>query len=151
MSDINEVRERAEELASALEKLDAPQDATTIRALLAAHAGLQALVSDPWRGLYAPERMPKLTGMEYAAHHPDLPMWGDDREKSIVPLLTAQGFEAKGVTGDYPEDQGDVSAMLADWEPESPGDDWRLVAIYDTEDSDMAALFVRPLAMAVQP
>lgn len=42
MSDINEVREKAAELAKALNVLSAPEDAATIHALLADHARLRA-------------------------------------------------------------------------------------------------------------
>lgn len=151
MTGINEVRERLAGTAGALEILQDTQGAADLRALLADHVRLQEDAADPWRGLYDPARMPALDGLtDYAAIHPDTPMWDDDREEGVSQLIRAQGFEVSVVTEEYPDDDGALTVMLAAWEPGSPGDDWRLAAIYDTEDSDMAAMFVRPLGKAVQ-
>jgi len=109
--------------------------------------------ADPWRGLYSPDLMPKLDGVNmYHVAHPDLPSWpkDEDEERGIGPLITAQGFAVEVVFGEYPDDDGeavDYCAWLATWSPESPkGADWRLVCIQDTEDGP-AAFFVRPLAL----
>ncbi len=109
--------------------------------------------TDPWRGLYSPDLMPKLDGVNmYHVAHPDLPSWpkDEDEECGIGPLITAQGFAVEVVFGEYPDDDGeavDYCAWLASWSPESPkGADWRLVCIQDTEDGP-AAFFVRPLAL----
>lgn len=109
--------------------------------------------ADPWRGLYAPELMPKLDGVKvWHAAHPDLPEWPDEEERSIGPLIVAQGFAFAVVSGEYPDDdyaadEPDACAWLASWRPEPPaGDHWRLAMIHDTEDGP-AAVFVRPLAL----
>lgn len=108
---------------------------------------------DPWRGLYNPNLMPTLDGVNlYHVAHPDLPSWpkDEDEERGIGPLITAQGFAVEVVFGEYPEDEGeevDYCAWLASWAPNPPaGDAWRLVCIQDTEDGP-AAFFVRPLAL----
>lgn len=109
--------------------------------------------ADPWRGLYSPELMPKLDGVNlYHAAHPDLPSWpkDEDDERGIGPLITAQGFAMTVVFGEYPDDDGeevDYCAWLASWTPNAPaGLGWRLVCIQDTEDGP-AAFYVRPLAL----
>jgi len=107
---------------------------------------------DPWRGLYAPELMPKLDGVnDWIAAHPDLPQWPDDEERGIDNLIKAQGFAYAVVGDEYPdEDEAvelDPCAWLANWKPEPPaGEHWRLVMVQDTEDGP-AAVFVRPLAL----
>ena len=155
-NNINGVRERLERACideHGITWLTAEVYGADLRALLADHARLQAL-ADPWRGLYASERMPKLDGHTYEAWHPDLPSWPDDREDSIAPLLAAQGFEWKVVEGDYGDEWGsldfDPAGWLTKWEPESPGPEWRITLIHDTEDGP-AAVFVRPASKAVQP
>ncbi|WP_313401474.1 hypothetical protein [Stenotrophomonas sp.] len=109
--------------------------------------------ADPWRGLYAPELMPKLDGVNaYHVAHPDLPSWpkGEDEERGVSPLIKAQGFELEAVFGEYPEDDDedpDYCAWLAQWQPTPPtGEHWRLVCIQDTEDGP-AAFYVRPFAL----
>ncbi|TDB27358.1 hypothetical protein ATCM_06630 [Stenotrophomonas sp. ATCM1_4] len=109
--------------------------------------------ADPWRGLYAPELMPKLDGVDaYHVAHPDLPSWpkGEDEERGVSPLVKAQGFELEAVFGEYPEDDDedpDYCAWLAQWQPAPPvGEHWRLVCIQDTEDGP-AAFYVRPFAL----
>lgn len=110
--------------------------------------------ADPWRGLYAAELMPKLDGVnDYHAAHPDLPEWPDDEERSIGPLISAQGFAYHAINDEYPWDEGepgeefDTCAWLANWKPEPPaGEHWRLVMVHDTEDGP-AAVFVRPLGL----
>ena len=149
-SKIEEVRERLAKIADGFGPTRTACRGD-LRALLADHARLQQAVADPWRGLYAQEKLPAVTLGSYGTAHPDIPMWDDDREEGPAQLIRAQGFEVNVVAEEYPEDEGDVAAILYAWEPISPGDDWRLAAIYDTEDSEMAAMFVRPLAMAVQP
>ncbi len=114
--------------------------------------------SDPWRGLYAPERAPNRD--EYGCfYHPDIPSWDDEREESIAPLLKAQGFDLQCVPGDFSyeamEEGGErYWQEMREWNPEPEGDGWRLVAIYDTEDGPYS-MFVKPLAQAgdaeVQP
>lgn len=155
-NNINGVRERLERACideHGITWLTAKVDGGDLRALLDDHARLQAQAGDPWRGLYDPDRMPKLDG-DYAAIHPDLPEWPDDREESIGPLLTAQGFEWKADEGDYGDAwesrDFDPAGWLAKWEPEAPGPEWRIALIHDTEDGPVA-VFVRPLAKAVQP
>ncbi|GEM_PF-2524242 len=108
-------------------------------------------VSDPWRGLYAPERAP--TRDEYGCfYHPDIPSWDDEREESIAPLLKAQGFDLQCVPGDFSDEAMEEGGErywqeMREWSPEPVGDGWRLVAIYDTEDRPYA-MFVKPLAQA---
>ena len=109
--------------------------------------------ADPWRGLYAPELMPKLDGVDaYHVAHPDLPSWpkGEDEERGVSPLVKAQGFELEAVFGEYPDDDDedpDYCAWLAQWQPAPPvGEHWRLVCIQDTEDGP-AAFYVRPFAL----
>lgn len=113
--------------------------------------------SDPWRGLYAPELMPQLDGADdYHAAHPDLPDWLDEEERSIAPLIFAQGFTFHVICDEYPDEgdapgeEFDTCAWLANWKPEPPeGEHWRLAMIHDTEDGP-AAVFVRPLAMIME-
>ena len=110
--------------------------------------------ADPWRGLYAPELMPKLDGVDdWIVSHPDLPQWPDDEERGIDNLIKAQGFAFAVVGDEYPDDDDasggefDTCAWLADWKPEPPaGAHWRLVMVHDTEDGP-AAVYVRPLAL----
>lgn len=109
--------------------------------------------SDPWRGLYSPDLMPKLDGTnQYHVAHPDLPEWpkAEDEERGIGPLITAQGFAMAVVFGEYPDEETeevDYCAWLASWTPDTPdGIGWRLVCIQDSEDGP-AAFFVRPLAL----
>ena len=110
--------------------------------------------SDPWRGLYAPELMPKLDGAgDYHAAHPDLPDWPAEEERSIAPLIFAQGFTFHVICDEYPDEgdapgeEFDTCAWLANWKPEPPaGEHWRLVMVHDTEDGP-AAVYVRPLAL----
>lgn len=109
--------------------------------------------ADPWRGLYSPDLMPKLDGVnQYHVAHPDLPEWpkAEDEERGIGPLVTAQGFAMAVVFGEYPDDDSeevDYCAWLASWTPDAPaGADWRRVCIQDTEDGP-AAFYVRPLAL----
>lgn len=114
--------------------------------------------SDPWRGLYAPERAPNRD--EYGCfYHPDIPSWDDEREESIAPLLKAQGFDLQCVPGDFSDEAMEEGGErywqeMREWNPEPEGDGWRLVAIYDTEDGPYS-MFVKPLAQAgdaeVQP
>lgn len=111
--------------------------------------------ADPWRGLYAPELMPKLDGVnDWSAIHPDVPHWPDDEERGIDSLITAQGFAFSVVGDEYPDEDDtdgeefDTCAWLANWKPAAPeGEHWRLVMIQDTEDGPAAA-YVRPLAMS---
>jgi hypothetical protein len=108
--------------------------------------------ADPWRGLYAPERLPPRHPEYGDTYHPDLPSWPDDEQQSIVPLLHAQGFEVRFVQGEFSEDvfddDGAYREEMRNWQPEPPaGDAWRLVAVGDTEDGPYAT-FVRPLAIA---
>lgn len=118
------------------------------------YAPVQAVdPADPWRGLYSPDKMPALDGVNlYHVAHPDLPSWpkDEDEERGIGPLVTAQGFALEAVFGEYPDDDGeevDYCAWLASWTPDAPaGDGWRLVCIQDTEDGP-AAFYVRPLAL----
>ncbi|MTI72210.1 MAG: hypothetical protein FH747_00930 [Stenotrophomonas sp.] len=109
--------------------------------------------TDPWRGLYDPARMPKLDGVgDYVAAHPDLPEWPEDDERSIAPLIRAQGFAWAAVSGDYGTDymsvdEFDTCSWLAAWKPGPPaGEGWRQVLVHDTEDGPVA-VFVRPLAL----
>lgn len=114
--------------------------------------------SDPWRGIYAPERAPNRD--EYGCfYHPDIPSWDDEREESIAPLLKAQGFDLQCVPGDFSDEAMEEGGErywqeMREWNPEPEGDGWRLVAIYDTEDGPYS-MFVKPLAQAgdaeVQP
>ncbi|MTI73312.1 MAG: hypothetical protein FH747_06580 [Stenotrophomonas sp.] len=114
--------------------------------------------SDPWRGLYAPERAPNRD--EYGCfYHPDIPSWDDEREESIAPLLKAQGFDLQCVPGDFSDEAMEEGGErywqeMREWNPEPEGDGWRLVAIYDTEYGPYS-MFVKPLAQAgdaeVQP
>ncbi len=103
----------------------------------------------PWRGLYAPERLPPRHPEYGDTYHPDLPSWPDDEQQSIVPLLHAQGFEVQFVQGEFYEDVHDGDEVywkeMRNWQPLPPaGDGWRLAAVGDTEDGPYAT-FVRPL------
>ncbi|MFK3846647.1 hypothetical protein [Stenotrophomonas sp. NPDC078853] len=106
--------------------------------------------TDPWRGLYAVERLPQRC--EYGELiHPDLPTWPDDREEALDKLVSAQGFDFVVVAGDFTDEaleNGDElywEEMRA-WNPEAPEGDWRLAWMGDTEDGPYA-WFVRPMAL----
>lgn len=108
--------------------------------------------ADPWRGLYHPSRLPVRNADGEILCHPDVPMWADGRELSLRPLFLAQGFDLVVVEGEFSEEgigSGVYSAAqeLHDWNPEAPGEDWRLAWLGETEDG-LAAWFVRPLAIA---
>lgn len=107
-------------------------------------------VTDPWRGLYLPARMPAPS--EYGdLTHPDIPLWPDDREDALDKLVHAQGFDFHIVAGDFTEaaledaDELYWQEMRA-WNPEAPEGEWRLAWKGDTEDGPYA-WFVRPMAL----
>lgn len=148
-------------LRSSMQDGDTPLCDTT-RARLAQATELLELVrsqsrtlvdpADPWRGLYHPSRLPARNADGEIPCHPDVPMWADGREVSLRPLFLAQGFDLVVVEGEFSEERigsGVYSAAqeLHDWNPGSPGEDWRLVWLGETEDG-LAAWFVRPLAIA---
>jgi hypothetical protein len=106
--------------------------------------------TDPWRGLYAVNRLSQRS--EYGELiHPDLPTWPDDREEALDKLVRAQGFDFVVVAGDFTDEaleNGDElywEEMRA-WNPETPEGDWRLAWMGDTEDGPYA-WFVRPMAL----
>ncbi|HID8537725.1 TPA: hypothetical protein ACXIMI_002866 [Stenotrophomonas maltophilia] len=147
-------------LRSSLQDGDTPLCDTT-RARLAQATELLELVrnqtrtvvdtADPWRGLYHPSRLPPRNADGEILCHPDVPMWADGREVSLRPLFLAQGFDLVVVEGEFCEESigpGVYSAAqeLHDWNPEAPGEDWRLAWLGETEDG-LAAWFVRPLAI----
>ncbi|MDT3556322.1 hypothetical protein ROV95_09315 [Stenotrophomonas maltophilia group sp. msm1] len=107
--------------------------------------------ADPWRGLYHPSRLPARNADGEILCHPDVPMWPDGREVSLRPLFLAQGFDLAVVEGEFSEEgigSGVYAAQeLHDWNPEAPGEDWRLAWLGETEHG-LAAWFVRPLAIA---
>ncbi|TIK70878.1 hypothetical protein E4416_08995 [Stenotrophomonas maltophilia] len=108
--------------------------------------------ADPWRGMYHPSRLPARNADGEILCHPDVPMWADGREVSLRPLFLAQGFDLVVVEGEFSEEgigSGAYNAAqeLQDWNPEGPGEDWRLAWLGETEDG-LAAWFVRPLAIA---
>ncbi|WP_242890294.1 hypothetical protein [Stenotrophomonas maltophilia] len=108
--------------------------------------------TDPWRGLYHPSRLPSRNADGEILCHPDVPMWADGREVSLRPLFLAQGFDLVVVEGEFSEEgvgSGVCSAAQEphDWNPEAPGEDWRLAWLGETEDG-LAAWFVRPMAIA---
>ncbi|WP_423177429.1 MULTISPECIES: hypothetical protein [unclassified Stenotrophomonas] len=148
-------------LRSSLQDGDTPLCDTT-RARLAQATELLELVrnqtrtvvdpADPWRGMYHPSRLPARNADGEILCHPDVPMWADGREVSLRPLFLAQGFDLAVVEGEFSEEgigSGVYSAAqeLHDWNPEAPGEDWRLAWLGETEDG-LAAWFVRPLAIA---
>ncbi|HFK2947309.1 TPA: hypothetical protein ACGY8F_002267 [Stenotrophomonas maltophilia] len=148
-------------LRSSLQDGDTPLCDTT-RARLAQATELLELVrnqtrtvvdpADPWRGMYHPSRLPARNADGEILCHPDVPMWADGREVSLLPLFLAQGFDLVVVEGEFSEEgigSGVYSAAqeLHDWNPEAPGEDWRLAWLGETEDG-LAAWFVRPLAIA---
>ncbi|KKF85807.1 hypothetical protein D7U93_11190 [Stenotrophomonas maltophilia] len=150
-------------LRSSMQDGDTPLCDTT-RARLAQATELLELVrsqsrvvvdpADPWRGLYHPSRLPARNADGEIRCHPDVPMWADGREASLRPLFLAQGFDLAVVEGEFSEEgigSGvyNASQELHDWNPEAPGEDWRLVWLGETEDG-LAAWFVRPLAIAKQ-
>lgn len=105
--------------------------------------------------LYDPELM--VRGDDGQGWHPHVPCYTnpDDEEKSITPLLRAQGYESAAVSGEGEapfidevlEEGGDAywAAMQA-WQPTPPdGEGWRLAAVIDTENGPYA-YFVRPQA-----
>lgn len=147
-------------LRSSLQDGDTPLCDTT-RARLAQATELLELVrnqtrtvvdpADPWRGLYHPSRLPARNADGEILCHPDVPMWADGREVSLRPLFLAQGFDLVVVEGEFSDDgigSGVYSAAqeLHDWNPEAPGEDWRIAWLGETEDG-LAAWFVRPLAI----
>lgn len=108
--------------------------------------------ADPWRGMYHPSRLPARNADGEILCHPDVPMWADGREESLRPFFLAQGFDLVVVGGELSEagiGSGAYSAAqeLHNWDPASPGEDWRLAWLGETEDG-LAAWFVRPLAIA---
>ncbi|WP_279208467.1 hypothetical protein [Stenotrophomonas indicatrix] len=108
--------------------------------------------ADPWRGLYHPSRLPPRNADGEILCHPDVPRWGDGREGSLRPLFLAQGFDLVVIEGEFSEEgigSGVYCAAqeLQDWNPEAPGEDWRMAWLGETEDG-LAAWFVRPLAIA---
>lgn len=108
--------------------------------------------ADPWRGLYHPSRLPARNADGEIPCHPDVPMWADGREVSLRPLFLAQGFDLAVVEGEFSEEGigpgvYNGAQELHDWNPEAPGEDWRLAWLGETEDG-LAAWFVRPLAIA---
>jgi len=111
-------------------------------------------VTDPWRGLYLPTRMPPAS--EYGdLTHPDVPRWPDDREDALDKLVHAQGFDFHIVAGDFTEaalEDGDELYWeeLRAWNPEAPEGEWRLAWKGDTEDGPYA-WFVRPMALRPKP
>lgn len=148
-------------LRSSMQDGDTPLCDTT-RARLAQATELLELVrnqartvvdpADPWRGLYHPSRLPARNADGEILCHPDVPMWADGCEVSLRPLFLAQGFDLVVVEGEFSEEgigSGVYSAAqeLHDWNPASPGEDWRLAWLGETEDG-LAAWFVRPLAIA---
>jgi hypothetical protein len=148
-------------LRSSLQDGDTPLCDTT-RARLAQATELLELVrnqtrtvvdpADPWRGKYHPSRLPARNAEGEIPCHPDVPLWADGREVSLRPLFLAQGFDLVVVEGAFSEEcigSGVYSATqeLHDWNPEAPGDDWRLAWLGETEDG-LAAWYVRPLAIA---
>lgn len=77
--------------------------------------------------------------------HPDLPDFEEDEGDKYRLWLAQQQITAKRVdmeddASDELNDRvmdGDIAAA-ADWTPTSPGPDWFLLAIYDTEDGPVA-------------
>ncbi|HEL3236883.1 hypothetical protein EIELFIGP_01647 [Stenotrophomonas maltophilia] len=147
-------------LRSSLQDGDTPICDTT-RARLAQATELLELVrnqtrtmidpADPWRGLYHPSRLPARNADGEILCHPDVPVWADGREVSLRPLFLAQGFDLVVVEGELSEESigsgvYNAAQELHDWNPEAPGEDWRLVWLGETEDG-LAAWFVRPLAI----
>lgn len=134
-----------EHCAAMLERFGQATTANTLRVIAMKHREL----AGPWRGLYSTDRMPERD--EYGvAFHPDLPEWPDDEERDTAPLIAAQGFEVVAVSGegDIPDaligDGGpEYFAALRAWQPQAPGEGWRLVAVGDTKNGPMA-WFVRP-------
>lgn len=108
--------------------------------------------ADPWRGLYAPARLPARDSYGEIMCHPDVPAWADGRESSLLPLFYAQGFDLVVVEAELEAESTGTTPRanaqpVIDWNPEGPGDDWRLVWLGETEDG-LAAWFVQPLALA---
>jgi len=118
------------------------------------HGDVPHDVTDPWRGLYLPTRMPAAS--EYGdLTHPDIPHWPDDREEALDKLVHAQGFDFHIVAGDFTEaalEDGDELYWkeLRAWNPEAPEGEWRLAWKGDTEDGPYA-WFVRPMALRPDP
>lgn len=143
-------KERIRWLSRALAAATAPQPAE-----LAEQQGRSTIdVTDPWRGLYLPARMPAPS--EYGdLTHPDIPLWPDDREDALDKLVHAQGFDFHIVAGDFTEaamEDGDELYWqeLRAWNPEAPEGEWRLAWKGDTEDGPYA-WFVRPMALRPEP
>jgi len=147
-------------LRSSVQDGDTPLCDTT-RARLAQATELLELVrnqtrsvvdpADPWRGLYHASRLPARNADGEILCHPDVPMWADGRELSLRPLFLAQGFDLVVVEGEFSgegigSEVYNAAQELHDWNPEAPGDDWRLAWLGETEDG-LAAWFVRPLAI----
>lgn len=107
----------------------------------------------------APELMPARDSEGYA-YHPDLDsMLEDGEEDDELPIsldkMRAAGFDAAfrlmehERSEEHPEyvEYFENGGAASGWTPDSPGDDWRLVAVYDTE-CGPAAMFVRALSQA---
>ncbi len=126
--------------------------ASQLLQLVRAQNGAGIDPADPWRGLYDPARLPARDSYGEVLCHPDVPAWADGRESSLLPLFYAQGFDLVVVEAEFEEESvgtgvyANIQQMI-DWNPESPGADWRLVWLGETEDG-LAAWFVRPLAIA---
>lgn len=68
--------------------------------------------------------------------HPDIPYFGDGEDPAPYGTwLEEQGLEVKGWhSGDEIYDLPDEDAACTAWNPESPGPEWFLLGIFDSED-----------------
>lgn len=69
-------------------------------------------------------------------HHPNIPEFGEGEDPApYIAWIKEQGLELKGWhSGDETYDLPDEDAACTAWNPESPGPEWFLMGIFDTED-----------------
>ena len=74
--------------------------------------------------------------------HPDIP--GNEESDDVAALCADLGWECEFVPGEELLNDDTCEYDARGWTPDPPpGEGWRLVAVYDTEDGPYA-MFVRP-------
>lgn len=69
-------------------------------------------------------------------YHPNIPSFGEGEDPApYIAWVKEQGLELKGWhSGDETYDLPDEDAACTAWNPESPGPEWFLMGIFDTDD-----------------
>jgi len=69
-------------------------------------------------------------------YHPNIPSFGEGEDPApYIAWVKEQGLELKGWhSGDELEDLPEEDAACTAWNPESPGPEWFLMGIFDTDD-----------------